>query len=298
MQALWMVLAAFFFATMAVGIKFASQSFHALEILFYRGLVSLVFMAIVLRASKVSLATAIPMMHLWRSAIGVFAMGAWFYAIGHLPLAMSMTLNYMSSVWVAVFVVAGGMLYGRVRDNSLLMGTVLLGFAGVIITLRPTIEQNQLFAGLVGLLSGIAAAMAQLQVTALGKAGEPEVRTVFYFSLGTTLLGTAAALFQPFTPWSQVSTEAAMWLVPIGIFASLGQWCMTRAYSHGATLVVANMQYSGIVFASIYSLALFGEQIPLLGWLGMTLIVISGILATILRTAYLKKVSISNEVTS
>jgi S-adenosylmethionine uptake transporter len=175
---------------------------------------------------------------------------------------------------------------------------VLLGFAGVIITLRPTIEQNQLFAGLVGLLSGMAAAMAQLQVTALGKAGEPEVRTVFYFSLGTTLLGTAAALFQPFTPWSQVSTEAAMWLVPIGIFASLGQWCMTRAYSHGATLVVANMQYSGIVFASIYSLALFGEQIPLLGWLGMTLIVISGILATILRTAYLKKVSISNEVTS
>jgi S-adenosylmethionine uptake transporter len=95
-----------------------------------------------------------------------------------------------------------------------------------------------------------------------------------------------------------VSTEAAMWLVPIGIFASLGQWCMTRAYSHGATLVVANMQYSGIVFASIYSLALFGEQIPLLGWLGLTLIVISGILATILRTAYLKKVSISNEVTS
>ena len=266
-------------------------------------------MAMVLRASKVSLRTRIPMMHLWRSAIGVFAMGAWFYAIGHLPLAMSMTLNYMSSVWVAVFVVAGSLLYGRVRDrrgNGLLMGTVLLGFAGVIVTLRPTIEQNQLFAGLVGLLSGMAAAMAQLQVTALGKAGEPEVRTVFYFSVGTTLLGTAGAFFNPFTPWSQMSMESAAWLVPIGIFASLGQWCMTRAYSQGATLVVANMQYSGIVFASIYSVALFGEHIALLGWIGMALIIMSGILSTIVRTTYLKKfskkvskkVSISNEVTS
>jgi S-adenosylmethionine uptake transporter len=44
------------------------------------------------------------------------------------------------------------------------------------------------------------------------------------------------------------------------------------------------MQYSGIVFASIYSLVLFGDQIPLLGWMGIAVIVASGILATILRS--------------
>jgi S-adenosylmethionine uptake transporter len=59
---------------------------------------------------------------------------------------------------------------------------------------------------------------------------------------------------------------------------------MTRAYRKGSTLVVASMQYSGIVFASIYSLVLFGDQIPLLGWMGIAVIVASGILATILRS--------------
>ncbi|MEN9398423.1 MAG: hypothetical protein RLZ81_2953, partial [Pseudomonadota bacterium] len=80
-----------------------------------------------------------------------------------------------------------------------------------------------------------------------------------------------------------VSWQASAWLIPIGVLASLGQWCMTRAYSHGATLVVANLQYSGIVFAAIYSLVLFGDQIPALGWAGMALIVSSGIIATVLR---------------
>lgn len=62
---------------------------------------------------------------------------------------------------------------------------------------------------------------------------------------------------------------------------------MTRAYSlaktRSATLMVANLQYSGIVFGAIYSLVLFGDQIPLIGWAGMALIMASGITATVLR---------------
>ncbi|MDP2370462.1 MAG: EamA/RhaT family transporter, partial [Rhodoferax sp.] len=46
----------------------------------------------------------------------------------------------------------------------------------------------------------------------------------------------------------------------------------------------ANLQYSGIVFAAIYSLLLFGDQIPLIGWAGMTVIIGSGIAATVLRS--------------
>jgi S-adenosylmethionine uptake transporter len=59
---------------------------------------------------------------------------------------------------------------------------------------------------------------------------------------------------------------------------------MTKAYSRGSTLVVANLQYSGIVFAALYGLFLFGDQIPLMGWVGMLLIVASGIAATALRS--------------
>lgn len=283
MQALWMVLGAFFFATMGVGVKLASANFNTFELVFYRGLVSTAFMALILRAHGIPWRTPVPLMHAWRTAVGGFALGSWFFAIAHLPLATAMTLNYMSGVWVAAFIVGGAILFGRAERQGPLLATVLLGFAGVVLTLRPTIDQNQLFAGLMGLLSGMSAALAYLQVTALGKAGEPAERTVFYFALGTTLAGALGIVFTGFTPWQQVSWQAAIWLLPIGLLASLGQWCMTHAYSHGHTLVVANLQYSGIVFAALYSLLLFGDQIPWMGWLGMLLIITSGVAATVLR---------------
>jgi S-adenosylmethionine uptake transporter len=282
--ALWMVLGAFLFATMAVGIKTASTSFGTFELIFYRGVVSVVFMALMVRARGASLRTPVPMMHLTRSVIGVVSLGSWFYAIAHLPLATAMTLNYMSGVWVAAFILGGALLYGQGQGQGPLMGTVLLGFAGVVMTLRPTIDHDQLFAGVIGLLSGLGAALAYMQVTALGKAGEPEERTVFYFAVGTMVLGGAGLVFAPVTPWDQVRWQDAAWVVPIGVLASLGQWCMTRAYRKGATLVVASMQYSGIVFASGYSLLLFGDHIAPMGWAGIAVIVVSGLLATLLRS--------------
>jgi S-adenosylmethionine uptake transporter len=226
-------------------------------------------------------------MHAWRSLVGVLSLAAWFYAIAHLPLATAMTLNYMSGVWVAAFVVGGAVLYGRTERQGPLMATVLASFVGVIMMLRPTLEQNQLFGGLIGLFSGIGAALAYMQVTALGKVGEPEGRTVFYFSLGSALTGLLGIAFSGLTSWTSVSWQSVAWLVPIGILASLGQWCMTRAYSRGSTLLVANLQYSGIVFSAFYSLLLFGERVPLIGWAGIALIVASGLTATVLRTRIL-----------
>ena len=286
-----MVVASFFFASMAVGIKFASHSFSTFELVFYRGIVSVIFMAVVVRARGASLRTPVPMMHVTRSAIGVVSLGSWFYAIAHLPLATAMTLNYMSGVWVAAFIVGGALLYGQSERQGPLLGTVLMGFAGVVLTLRPTIDHDQLFAGVVGLLSGMGAALAYMQVTALGKAGEPEERTVFYFSVGTALVGATGMLFTDITPWARVSAQDAAWVVPIGVLASMGQWCMTRAYRQGATLVVASMQYSGIVFASIFSLTLFGDHIAPMGWIGIAVIVGSGVLATILRARAMPETS-------
>ena len=223
-------------------------------------------------------------MHVWRSVIGVASLSAWFYAIAHLPLATAMTLNYMSGVWVAAFLIGGTLVMGRLQDagkQGPIVLTVIAGFSGVVMILRPTIEQNQLFAGVIGLLSGLGAALAYMQVAALGRVGEPESRTVFYFSIGTTVVGGIAILFTGASAWTW---PEALWLLPIGVLASMGQWCMTRAYSRGSTLLVANLQYSGIVFAAFYSLVLFGDQIALLGWAGMALIVASGLAATVLRT--------------
>ena len=286
MQALWMLLGAAFFATMGVCVKFGSAHFNSAELVFYRGIVGLVFLGIIAKQKKVSLLTQYPGMHVWRSTIGVLSLSAWFYAIAELPLATAMTLNYMSSVWVAAFLVGGALINWKPQDGHSpwsqgpLALSVIAGFAGVVMMLRPTVEQNQIFAGLIGLLSGLAAAFAYMQVMALGRIGEPETRTVFYFAIGTTVAGLIGMAFMGVSTWEW---EHAVWLVPVGVFASLGQLCMTRAYSKGATLVVANLQYSGIVFAALYSLLLFGDNIPFIGWAGMALIVLSGMTATLLR---------------
>jgi len=283
MQAAWMIVSAFFFASMAVGIKYASDQFSPLEIVFYRGIVGVFFIAWIARTRGVSLKTSVPMTHVWRNIMGVAALVAWFYAIAHLPLATAMTLNYMSGVWVATFLIAGTLVVGRladVRRQGPLVVTILASFAGVVLLLHPTLEQNQAFAGLVGLLSGVLSGLAYMQVAALGRLGEPETRTVFYFSLGATLAGGIGMLITGVHAWTW---PAAAWLLPIGVLAALGQLTMTRAYTRGATMVAANLQYSGILFASMYGLLLFHTQIPLIGWAGMALILASGIAASFLR---------------
>jgi drug/metabolite transporter (DMT)-like permease len=282
-----MLVASLAFASMAVCVKFATAWFNSAELVFWRGLIGMVLMWLWARSRGESLATRYPGMHAWRSAVGVVSLGAWFYALAWLPLATAMTLNYMSSVWVAAFLVGGALLAWNPRAGAPVPAgqgglalTVLAGFVGVLLMLRPTVEQNQLFAGVVGLLSGLLSAFAYLQVMALGKIGEPEARTVFYFAVGSAVAGAAGMAVTGVSDWDW---GHALWLLPVGALASLGQLCMTRAYSRGATLVVANLQYSGIVFGALYSLLLFGEHIPPLGWAGMALILASGIAATVLR---------------
>ena len=288
MQAVWMILSAFVFSTMAVCVKFAAGYFNNAELVFYRGAIGVVFMWFFAKARGTSLTTHVLPMHIWRSIVGVVALSAWFYAIAHLPLATAMTLNYMSSVWIAAFLVGGTLMFAkageRVQSQGPLVMAILASFAGVVMLLRPTIAENQAFAGMIGLLSGLGAAFAYMQVMVLARIGEPEARTVFYFALGSTIAGALGMLFLGSSTWNW---QHAAWLLPIGLLASLGQLCMTKAYSmstnHGGTLTMANLQYSGIIFSALYGLVLFGDQIPVLGWAGMGLIMLSAIAATVLR---------------
>jgi S-adenosylmethionine uptake transporter len=282
-----MLVAAFSFASMGVCVKFGSTHFNSGELVFYRGVIGVICMLIWARAQGVSLKTTVPLMHLWRTTVGVISLSAWFYALAHLTIATAMTLNYMSSIWLTAFIMLGALFFGsklQTKHHGLqapLVVTVLTGFAGVLLVLRPAFEQGQEIAGLAGLLSGFIAAFAYLQVTALARRGEPEVRTVFYFALGTVVMGLGSMVLTGNSGWPNHS--GAIWLLPIGLLASLGQVCMTRAYSRGATLLVANLQYSGIIFSVLFGLFLFNDAIPLLAWLGMALIIASGITATILR---------------
>jgi S-adenosylmethionine uptake transporter len=284
-----MLLAAVLFATMGVCVKFASEHFHALDIVFYRGLVGVVVLGVVMRQQRVAFRSPVPMMHFWRSLVGVVSLVGWFYSIGQLPLATAVTLNYTSSVWIATFLLGGAVLFNQRSLSSTqtpLMFTIVLGFVGVALVLRPTLSAGQLVGGMVGLLSGMFAALAYLQVASLARAGEPDSRTVWYFSLGSVLVGGLGMVVVGGSAWSGWQ---GVWLLPIGLLALGGQLCMTRAYASGATLVVANLQYTGIIFASLYGVWIFGDRIDALAGLGIGLIIVSGVVATALRARAIPK---------
>jgi len=276
-----MVLASLLFATMGVCVKLASAQYGSGEIVMYRGLVGALMIGAMSRWQGTSLRTRVPTKHFWRSLTGVTALCLWFYAIGNLPLATAMTLNYSSSVWMALFLVGGASVLGSRPVDSRLVVAVLLGFVGVALLLRPTIEQQQLWHGLIGLLSGMVSATAYLQITALGRAGEPEGRIVFYFSIGGVLGG---ALVASLSGWHTHSWSGIGLLLAVGVLATVAQLLMTRAYAKGRPLVNASLQYLGIAFSFVYGVLLFGDHVTWLAVAGMLLIVAAGVRATLLRT--------------
>ena len=282
-SAAWLiVLASFLFATMGVCVKLASTEYASGEIVFYRGVTGALMMLALSRIRGGTLRTGFASMHFWRCLSGVTALSLWFYSIGNLPLATAMTLNYMSSVWMALFLVGGAVALGSARVDGRLIFTVLLGFAGVALILRPTIAQQQLWYGLMGLLSGVISATAYLQVTALGRVGEPEYRIVFYFSIGGICAGAVTV------PWTgglhAHSFRGAALLLAVGLLATVAQLLMTRAYSTGRTLVNASLQYLGIAFSFGYGVLLFGDHVTGMALLGMVFIVGAGLSATLLRS--------------
>jgi S-adenosylmethionine uptake transporter len=65
----------------------------------------------------------------------------------------------------------------------------------------------------------------------------------------------------------------------MGIFATLGQLAMTRAYRTGKTVLVASFAYSTVVFASLLDVMLFAVDMPILAWIGLAITVLAGIQA-------------------
>ncbi|MFN9478065.1 MAG: DMT family transporter [Betaproteobacteria bacterium] len=278
MQSLWMLVAALLFAIMGACVKLAAARYSVLEIVFYRSLIGCIGIAAFVRLRGGTLATRVPWMHLRRGAVGTAALSLWFFSTTVLPLGTAMTLNYSSSLFLAAFLV-GAALVGRRPVNWPLAATVLLGFVGVVLALRPSFAQEQALGGLAGLASGVLSAFAYWHVRELGRLGEPEWRTVFYFALSGVIIGLLGTVVTGFAAHDAVGVVL---LLTVGLTATLAQLAMTRAYGYGRALLTASLQYSAIVFASILGALVFGDRLPLSGWIGIALIVGSGVLATVL----------------
>lgn len=280
MGSAWMLLAGGCFALMGVFVKFGVVWFSSHEMVFYRSLV-----ALLLLLGGISLHQG------WRGGmrflgphtglqvrrglVGFLALATFFYALTRLPLAMAMTLNYTSPLFLALLM--PWQLGERPRRAQ--YATVALGFVGVLLLLRPwQTPAGDLLAGLVGLFSGVMAAFAYIHVRKLGRLHEPEWRTVFWFAL---VCGIGAALLTSVDGgWRGLVQLDQVWLIlALGVFATLGQLAMTRAYRTGQTVVVASFAYSTVVFASILDVLIFKVEMPIMAWSGICITVLAGVLA-------------------
>jgi drug/metabolite transporter (DMT)-like permease len=269
---LWMLVAAFFFACMGALVKLASQKFSSNEVVFYRSLFGLLVILAITRHGHKPLATPNAGRQIVRSLAGFGSLALFFYAIAHLPLAAAVTLNYTSPLFLALL----SLFYLRREAKPVLITAVMIGFLGVALLLQPSFNGKDWLAAVLGLLSGMLAGLVYLQMTQLGRMGEPDWRTVFYFSLTCTVLSGLWMLVHEFHAlhWRDLPL-----LMALGASATLAQLAMTRAYNKGNPLVVSSLSYSTVVLASLIGMLFWGENLSGWSWLGIGLIVLSGVIS-------------------
>lgn len=273
-----MLLAGLGFAIMGAFVKAGSARFTTSELVFYRSAFGFLMIAAIVFWQRKPLKTPLLPMQIRRAGIGFTALLLFFYAIAHLPLATAITLNYTSPMFLALL--SPWLLQGEAlsrRQRQVLNICVIGGFAGVCLLLQPAFNSHQLLAGSIGLLSGIGAAFAYVHVKQLGIQGEPDWRTVFYFTLVCTIASGGWMLIDHMTAlrWQDVPL-----LFGLGLSATFSQLALTRAYRTGNTLTVASLAYSTVVFATLIGAIAWGETLSAHEVAGMLLIVTFGILST------------------
>jgi len=274
-----MLVAGLLFGLMGVFVKLGASHFSHIELVFYRSFFGLLLIYSIMLRHDISLTTQHWRAHLWRDISGTVALALFFYCITVLPLATAVTLNYTAPLFLTVLTI----LVFKDKFHLPLSFAIALGFCGVVLILKPTLQRDQLFSGLLGLISGFLAGVALLNVKQLAMLGEPDARTVFYFSLFATLSSGAWMLMDTA---HNISPKGLLILIGLGASGALAQLAMTRGYRMGNTLVSGSLAYSTIVFASLFGILFWHEVLPLSGWLGMALIIAGGVLSLRLKVIH------------
>ena len=279
-QAAWAVGSALAFAGMSAAIKFGFAHYGLFELVFWRNALGAVAIAGWALTTGRRIATPHLSLHLRRSAAGCSAMVLWFLALYHLPLPTAATLGNTSPLFVAVAVAVAARLRGMPSDGTRgrLYLAAAVGFAGVLLALRPTMDGANLAGFAAGLGSGLLASVVFFEMRSLGTVGEPSWRVVLWFSTLASLVGlTGIAATGGFSPHSAAGVG---WLAAIAGLALIGQLCMTRAFAGPATLLAANLQYTNIGFAAAIGWAAFDDALSVREAIGIATIVAAGAYAT------------------
>lgn len=268
--ALLMLVAALLFATTGAIVKHVSVTLPNEMVVFFRSLFGLLalapfFMRHGLRYYQTQRLNA----HLVRALAGLAAMYCYFFAIGHLPLAEAVLLNYTAPLFIPL----AAMFWVGEPFSRKLWWPIGIGFVGIVFILKPGLSLLTPIA-LIGLASGMFSALAMAGIRKLTHT-EPATRVVFYFSLTSTLVAALPLAWR----WQTPTPDLWLPLILIGVISTIAQILMTRGYSHAPAAQVGPFLYAIVIFAGLFGWALWSEIPDWLSLVGTLLVVLAGIVA-------------------
>jgi drug/metabolite transporter (DMT)-like permease len=264
--------AAFVLSVMLVFVKLVTESGVSLtETLFWRQLptIPVLLLWFAMRRELAVLKSARLGAHLRRAAFGLAGMFLNFGAVTLLPLAEATTLVFTSAIWAVVL----SALLLRERVGLWRWSAVLLGFAGVLVIAQPGRSEIPPLGAAVALGAAFMIALISIQIRDLGRTEHP-LTIVFWFSAFSVPL---LALALPFVATAHTAYQWSL-LAGLGFFGLLGQFLLTAALRYGAVASVIVMDYSSLVWATLFGWWVFDRLPPTATWIGAPLIVAAGLL--------------------
>ena len=270
--ALCVLSASLTFAIMGAVVKVVSLSLTNEMVVFFRNFCSLFFILPWIWYSRPpgGVRTSYFPLHLLRSMAGLGGMYCFFYVIAHLHLSESFLL--MSTAPLFIPIVA--YLWLREPVERKVRGAILVGFAGIILILKPGMGVFQPIA-FIGLAAGLLGALAMVSIRRMSSS-EPTIRIVFYFTVFGTLISAMPLVWR----WQSPKGEIWWLLVLMGLLAAVGQFLLTKGYSLAPAAKVGPFSYGNVVFAMLIGWILWGESLDAFTWVGAFLVCIAGVITT------------------
>lgn len=281
---LFMLVSALISALNGAIAKILSEEISALEIVFFRNLLGVLFLLVMLKHTPTRLPGGKVHLLILRGLLGFSAMILFFYTITTIPLGVAITLNKTSPLFVSVL--AFFLLKEHLSPKG--VAALLIGFTGVLLITKPVglIFSYEHFLGILG---GFFAAAAYTTIKKIKHIYDARVIVLSFMTTGT-LFPLFLFLIAPYVAAPEALSflfvdfrlpdTAKVWtlILLIGVISTLSQWLLTKAYSLSKAGVIGVVSYTNIPFAIGFGYML-GDAFPdFWTFCGIGLIVLGGLL--------------------
>ena len=257
------------YATHDVFIKTLGATYSPIQLVFFSVLLSFPLATVSLMRDRAP-STLVPVHPWWiglRTVAAVITGFAAFYAFSNLPLTQTYAILFATPLIITVLSIP--ILGETVRLPRWL--AVIVGLIGVIVVLRPGGTELSL-GHAAALLAAITGAFASIILRKIG--GEERPVVVMLYPMVANFVVMGAML--PFV-YKPMPIEHLGYLAIISVFAWVGGRFIIAAYQTGEAAIVAPMQYSQILWATVYGFVFFSESLDLYTGVGASIIIASGI---------------------